>query len=195
MNMDNITNTYWDLYEECSEGCITNDCVTNSIKYVNEHFNSPKLKKLHSDSTIPKKGSEYAAGYDLYAYTKDADNKEQEVIIQPGECKLIGTGIAIQPPKGYCAFIMARSGLSTKQGLRPANCVGLCDYDYTGEYKVALYNDSNTQQIIQHGDRIAQLVFMPFYNSPITNDNGFIIVDELEKTERADGGFGHTGHN
>jgi dUTP pyrophosphatase len=149
----------------------------------------PKLKKLYSDSQIPKRGSEYAAGYDLYAYT---DNK-LDIVIYPGECKLVGTGVAIQPPNGYCAFIMARSGLATKQGLRLANGVGLCDYDYTGEYKVAVYNDSACIRKVHHGDRIAQLVFMPFYYNSVEKDNDFIIVNELEETERADGGFGHTG--
>ena len=145
-------------------------------------FPLPQVKKLYKDTIVPKKGSEEAAGYDLYAYIP-----EHTIEIRPGECKLIGTGVAITPPTGYCAFIMARSGLATKQGLRPANCVGLADHDYTGEYKVALYNDSNESRFIEVGDRIAQLVFMPYYTPE------FEIVDELEETERADGGFGHTG--
>lgn len=142
----------------------------------------PKIKLLHEDSKIPQTMSDEAAGYDLYAYTNN-----QTIRICPGECKLIGTGIAITPPDEYCAFIMARSGLATKQGLRPANCVGLCDHDFTGEYKVALYNDSNVVQTVKHGDRIAQLVFIP-YTTP-----EFIVVDELEETNRADGGFNSTG--
>ena len=142
----------------------------------------PKIKLLHEDSKIPQTMSDEAAGYDIYAYTE-----HKSISIKPGECKLIGTGVAITPPENYCAFIMARSGLATKQGLRPANCIGLCDYDYTGEYKVALYNDSNKVQIINHGDRIAQLVFMP-YTTP-----EFIVVDDLEETDRADGGFNSTG--
>lgn len=146
--------------------------------------NIPKLKRLSEEAIIPKKGSEYAAGYDLYACIP-----EHDIEIPAGECRLIGTGWAITPPKNMCAFIMARSGLATKQGLRPANCVGLCDYDYTGEYKVALYNDSKETRFVETGDRIAQLVFMPFYYF-----NGDLeIVDELEVTERGDGGFGHTG--
>jgi dUTPase len=79
----------------------------------------PRIKKLYKDTIVPKKGSEEAAGYDLYAHIP-----EHTIEIRPGECKLIGTGVAITPPTGYCAFIMARSGLATKQGLRPANCVG-----------------------------------------------------------------------
>lgn len=81
--------------------------------------NVPKFKRLSEEAIIPKKGSEYAAGYDLYACIP-----EHDIEIPAGECRLIGTGWAVTPPKGMCAFIMARSGLATKQGLRPANCVG-----------------------------------------------------------------------
>ena len=75
----------------------------------------------------------------------------------------IGTGISTQLPSNMAALIFPRSGLSTKKGLRLANCVGLVDPDYRGEYIVALYNDSNTPQIVMPGERIAQVVFSPFY--------------------------------
>ena len=82
---------------------------------------------------------------------------------------------------------MARSGLATKNGLRPANCVGVADQDYLGEYIVALHNDTNYPQVIDPGDRIAQLVFLPYVNVD------FCEVDEFEDTERGEGGFGSTG--
>ena len=83
--------------------------------------------------------------------------------------------------------MFARSGLATKQGLRPANCVGVCDYDYTGEYIVALHNDTDETKVIEPGERIAQVVFIPYVNVVFTE------VAELEETERGAGGFGSTG--
>ena len=140
-----------------------------------------KIKKLNPNAHIPTKGSDKAAGYDLYACIEEA------IEIQPQKMAKIGTGIAITPPEGYFGAIFARSGLSTKRGLRPANCVGACDEDYTGEYIVVLYNDSNTIQTVEPGERIAQLVFLPYINV------NMIEVDKLEETERGDGGFGSTG--
>lgn len=138
-----------------------------------------KIKKLYEDSQIPTRGSEYAAGYDLYAH--------EGATIKPHETAKIGTGIAIQPPKDTFGAVFARSGLATKQGLRPANCVGVCDYDYTGEYIVALHNDSNEERTIEAGERIGQVVFIPYVNV------SFVEVDELEATDRGDSGFGSTG--
>lgn len=138
-----------------------------------------KIKSLYEDSHIPTRGSEYAAGFDLYAH--DA------VIIKPHETEKIGTGIAVRPPEGYFGAVFARSGLATKQGLRPANCVGVCDEDYTGEYIVALHNDSEETKKVEKGDRIAQLVFLPYVNIY------FDTVEELEETDRGNDGFGSTG--
>lgn len=138
-----------------------------------------KIKKLYEDSIIPTRGSEYAAGYDLYAH--------EGATIKPHETAKIGTGVAIQPPKDTFGAVFARSGLAAKQGLRPANCVGVCDYDYTGEYIVALHNDSNEERAIEAGERIGQVVFIPYINV------SFIEVNELEETKRGDGGFGSTG--
>ena len=140
-----------------------------------------KIKKLNPNAHFPTKGSDKAAGYDLYACIEEA------IEIQPQKMAKIGTGIAITPPEGYFGAIFARSGLSTKRGLRPANCVGACDEDYTGEYIVVLYNDSNITQIVEPGERIAQLIFLPYVSV------NMIKVDELEETERGDGGFGSTG--
>lgn len=138
-----------------------------------------KIKKLYEDSEIPTRGSEYAAGYDLYAH--------EGATIKPHETAKIGTGVAIQPPKDTFGAVFARSGLAAKQGLRPANCVGVCDYDYTGEYIVALHNDSNEERVIEKGERIGQVVFIPYVN--VT----FKEVEELDATERGAGGFGSTG--
>lgn len=140
------------------------------------------IKKLNKNATIPTRGSEYAAGYDLYACM---DN--ESVTINPHKTVKIGTGLAIQPPKNTFGAVFARSGIACKQGLRPANCVGVCDYDYTGEYIVALHNDSNEPRVVNNGDRIAQLVFMPYVAVEFNE------VNELEETERGSNGFGSTG--
>ena len=145
-----------------------------------------KIKKLYDDAIIPTRGSYYAAGYDLYAHIK-CQGEHTGVAILPHETVLIGTGVAIQPPKDCFGAVFARSGLASKQGLRPANCVGVCDYDYTGEYMIALHNDSDTQRFVKHGDRIGQVVFMPYVNV------NFVEVENLDATERGDGGFGSTG--
>lgn len=140
-----------------------------------------KFVKLRENAHAPTQGSDKAAGYDLYACNG--------TYILPGHTKLIPTGLAIQPPEGYCAKIYARSGLAAKKGLRPANCVGICDEDYTGEYMVALHNDSEEMQIIEDGERIAQLLFERYYSVE------FEEVEKLDETERGSGGFGSTGTN
>ena len=140
-----------------------------------------QYKKLNEYAKEPTRGSQYAAGYDLYAATAS------DCSIPPHETLKIGTGIAVAIPDGYFGAIFARSGLATKQGLRPANCVGVVDSDYRGEIVVALHNDTGFTQYINAGDRIAQLVIIPYQ----TID--FEEVSELDKTERGEGGFGSTG--
>ena len=142
-----------------------------------------KFVKLRENAHVPTQGSEKAAGFDLYAAI------DNEVVIREGDWMPIPTGLAITPPEGYFGAIFARSGLSIKKGLRPANCVGVCDEDYTGEYIVALRNDSGNAETVQPGDRIAQLVFLPYI------DVEFEEVSSLDKTERGSGGFGSTGTN
>ena len=90
-------------------------------------------------------------------------------------------------PVGYFGAIFARSGLAAKEGLRPANCVGVVDADYRGEVIVALHNDSEETRLVKSGDRIAQLVVMPYLSLQ------FAEVDQLSETVRAEGGFGSTG--
>ena len=145
------------------------------------------VKRLSNTAVLPTYGSEKAAGMDLYADTKSfCANK---LSIAPGDYIKIPTGFAFELPEGYCSLILARSGLSTKKGLRPANCVGLCDEDYRGNYIVPLYNDSDEVQVIEHGDRIAQLMFVPYIQAALTE------VDNLSETDRGEGGFGSTGTN
>lgn len=140
-----------------------------------------KIKRLSEEATIPTRGSEYSAGYDLYA------NIENPVSIKPHETVKIGTGWAIEIPDGYFGAIFARSGLATKEGLRPANCTGVCDSDYRGEYIVAIHNDSDVVREITPHERIAQLVVIPYLYVD------FKETDELSDTSRGEGGFGSTG--
>jgi dUTP pyrophosphatase len=140
-----------------------------------------KIKKLSDKAIIPTRGSQYSAGFDLYACIPSP------VFINPHETVKIGTGLSLELPENTFGAVFARSGLATKEGLRPANCVGVCDSDYRGEYIVPLHNDSNTGKHVYPGDRIAQLIIMPFV--PIN----FIETEELSETERDTGGFGSTG--
>lgn len=141
------------------------------------------FKKVNPAGKIPTRGSEKAAGYDLYAAIGET------VSIDPHITKKIGTGIAIELPDGYFGAIFARSSKATKEGLRPANCTGVCDCDYTGEYIVPLHNDTDVTQYVLPGERVAQLVVLPFL--PVE----FNEVDELAQTDRGAGGFGSTGKN
>lgn len=138
-------------------------------------------KKLNEYAHEPTQGSEYAAGYDLYAAM------EEPIIIPSNMTINVPTGLSFELPNNTFAAIFARSGLAIKNGLRPANCVGICDSDYRGEYIVALHNDSKIIRTINPGDRIAQMVLLPYI--PMT----FNEVDELTDTVRGDGGFGSTG--
>ena len=141
-----------------------------------------RFKKLSNQAIIPTRGTEYAAGYDLYAHGLDG-----ECVISPHETKMVGTGIAMEIPEGYFGGIYARSGIAVKRGLRPANCVGVVDADYRGEVKVAVHNDTELPQYISNGDRIAQLIIQPY----LIVD--FKEVEELNETVRGSGGFGSTG--
>lgn len=176
--------------------------ISANFKYLN-------FKKLDNKAVTPTRGSDYAAGLDLYARiehnTVTAEQPAQYVLtciegfddivannmnateIPPAKTAKIGTGIAVEIPKGYFGAIFARSGLATKQGLRPANAVGVVDADYRGEIVVALHNDSDKTRVIHDGDRIAQLVIIPYLELSLNE------VEELSDTVRGSGGFGSTG--
>lgn len=140
-----------------------------------------KYKVLNELAKIPTRGSEYAAGYDLYAATDEPMN------ILAHTTQLVKTGLAFELPDGYFGAIFARSGLASKKGLRPANCVGVVDSDYRGEVMVALHNDTDNDVAIDANERIAQLVLIPYVNMT------FEEVEELDATTRGEGGFGSTG--
>ena len=141
------------------------------------------IKLLREGAKLPTRGSAFAAGYDLYACLEG----DETVIIPPHHTVKIGTGLAFALPEGTFGAVFARSGLASKQDLRPANCVGVVDSDYRGECFIALHNDGTQERTIRHGDRIAQLVLLPFL--PME----FEEVDALSETARGEGGFGSTG--
>lgn len=140
-----------------------------------------KIKKLDENATIPTYGTEFSAGADLYACI------DEPLEIKPGETKFVHTGLSFELPEGYAGFVHARSGLASKRGLAPANKVGVIDSDYRGEVMVALHNHSNEAQAIEPGERIAQMVVMPYLAC------NFILSDDLTDTVRGSGGFGSTG--
>jgi dUTP pyrophosphatase len=140
------------------------------------------VKKLNELAVMPTQGSTFSAGYDLYAAT------DKPIILSPGATAKIGTGLSFELPEGTFAAIFARSGIATKRGLRPANCVGVCDSDYRGEYIIALHNDTNETQIIEPQERISQMILLPFI------EMNFNEVKNLNETDRGSGGFGSSGN-
>ena len=140
------------------------------------------VKKLRPNAKLPTYGSEFAAGADLYACL------DAPVEIAPGKTVFIPTGIAMELPRGYAGLAYARSGLACKKDLAPANKVGVIDSDYRGEFIIALHNHGEDVRVIEHGERIAQLVITPVFTP------GFTEVSELSSTERGSGGFGSTGN-
>ena len=142
------------------------------------------IKKTDENAKIPTYGSEFAAGADLYGVIH---NEEKKIEILPGETAFIDTGIVMEIPNGYVGLVYARSGLSCKQGLAPANKVGVIDSDYRGNIMVALYNQSNEARTVSEGDRIAQIIIQP------VEQFGFNEKENLSDTIRGIGGFGSSG--
>lgn len=142
-----------------------------------------KIKKLDPNAAIPTSGSAFAAGYDLYACLSG----DGEVTIPAHHTVMVPTGIAVALPEGTFGGVFARSGLASREGLRPANCVGVVDSDYRGEIRVGLHNLSAEPYTVQPGERIAQMIIMPYFAPEIVE------VASLSETDRGAGGFGSTG--
>ena len=144
-------------------------------------MNPISVKKLKENAKLPTYGSVEAAGADLYACLEEA------ITVEPGETVWVPTGLALAVPKGCAGLIYARSGLACKQGLAPANKVGVIDSDYRGEVVVVLHNHSQETRRIAPGDRIAQMVITPVLTPE------YCEVIELSTSDRGAGGFGSTG--
>lgn len=139
-----------------------------------------KFEKCRENAHAPCYGTEFSAGADLYACLSE------DITIQPHETFLIPTGLKVEIPEGYAGLIYARSGIATKRGLAPANCVGVVDSDYRGEVMVALHNYGNKPQTVACSERVAQLVITPFLKADFEEG-------EVNSTVRGEGGFGSTG--
>ena len=138
--------------------------------------------RLGAEFPLPDYATAASAGMDLRALCDAA------VTLAPGEAQLLPTGLAIHiGDPGLCAVILPRSGLGHKQGLVLGNLVGLIDADYQGPLMVSLWNRGQNPQVIQPGDRIAQLVFLPVVRARLHR------VEEFVASARGEGGFGHTG--
>lgn len=166
-----------------------------------------KIQRLTDTAKLPQKSHPTDACFDIYADIPDeeyyVEKREQlsefmfgdailtesgkGVAIHPHQTVLISTGFATEIPHGFWGAIFARSGLASKQGLRPAQGVPVIDEPYRGMWKIPLHNDGNEVQIIHHGDRICQFMLLPYFDTTITE------VDELDSTDRGEGGFGSSG--
>ena len=139
------------------------------------------IRLMREGAVVPTYGSADAAGADLYACL------DTPVTIEAGETVMIPTGVATAIPQGLVGLVYARSGLASKRGLAPANKVGVIDSDYRGEIFVALHNHGTAAQVVEHGERVAQLVLTPYVTA------AFQTVESLDDTVRGAGGFGSTG--
>lgn len=169
-----------------------------------------KIKLLTNTAKLPQKSHSTDACFDIYAdipneeycvenpvtmnnlsdiffNTNNLIEKGKGVAIQPHQTVLIPTGFATEIPHGFWGAIFARSGLASKQGLRPAQGVPVIDEPYRGQWMIPLHNDSEEIQIIHHGDRICQFMLLPYFDTTLTQ------VDNLSSTDRGEGGFGSTG--
>ncbi len=139
-------------------------------------------KRLGNDIPMPHYGTDGSAGLDLRACLEDT------LVLNPGETKLIPTGMSVYiEDTGLAAMILPRSGLGHKHGIVLGNLVGLIDSDYQGELMVSCWNRSDKPFTMEIGERIAQLVIVPVIQAE------FDLVDEFKATERGEGGFGSTG--
>lgn len=143
---------------------------------------SVMVKQLKSKAKIPTYGSEGAACFDFYACL------DEDAIVVPAHGTVkVGTGLAFALGKGNVLFLYSRSGHGFKHGLRFVNCVGVIDSDYRGEVMVGIHNDSDTPYTLKDGERIAQGIVQSYLPT------NFVVVDDLDETERGTGGFGSTG--
>ena len=137
-----------------------------------------KIKRLHPNADIPKRASQFAAGYDLKAVSVEKDHESG--------CWVYHTGLAIELPHGFCGFLMPRSSIY-RTGCVLSNSVGLLDEDYRGEVLFKFYGVYGNEPPYKVNERVAQLVVV------CRNDLFFNVVEELGKTERGTGGYGSTG--
>lgn len=135
--------------------------------------------KLTDGAPLPKHAKAGDAGMDL--------TSRQTVEIAPQGTVMVGTGVAMEIPEGFVGLVFPRSGLASKRGINLTNCVGVIDSGYRGEIKAPLYNAGHDTQVVERGERVCQIVIVPFVTCECEE------VEGLSDTERGDGGFGSTG--
>ena len=153
-------------------------------------LNVKVLKLEHYDNSfdLPQYETSGAAGADVRA-SLPVEIRETGLVIEPGKRILVPTGMAMEIPHGHEIQVRPRSGLSLKTSLLVVNSPGTIDHDYRGEVKIILGNFGEEKQVINHGDRVAQLIFAPVTQAV------YVSEDSLSETERGEGGFGSTGVN
>lgn len=144
-------------------------------------MNKVCFKKMRDNAILPTRGDGEAAGIDLYACVDPYE------AIKPGDTKMIPTGVACEFPTGYFGLMFPRSSVGVKRHLVLANTAGVIDYSYNGEIMMAFTNVGDETQVINPGERLAQLILLPY----VTYD--IIETDTLTETDRGEGGFGSTG--
>jgi dUTP pyrophosphatase len=139
------------------------------------------VRLLHPDAVAPARTRPHDAGYDLASV--------EECVLAPGERRLVGTGVAVAIPPGIAGLVTPRSGLAANHGIHPLNAPGLVDPNYRGELRVALHNAGDEPFSVRVGDRIAQLLLVPFWAPALT------VVDVLPPSpdDRGEAGFGSSG--
>ena len=147
------------------------------------------VARMYDDVKMPEYKTEGSAGCDVRTYLYDSEEKKiiKRTVIPAGETQLLGTGLKFSVPKEYFLAIFPRSGIALKTKMRIANSVGVLDSDYRGELMIIMENISNSPIVVEHGERVAQLLFIPVVQAVFTEKY------DLDETARADGGFGSTG--
>lgn len=150
-------------------------------------MNKINIKKCYEEAILPTRAHEDDAGYDLYASPYGDFDIGFSRPIFANSNETFHTGIAMEIPEGYVGLVFARSGMGIKRGLKPRNCVGVIDSNYRGEIMVCLHNDTSDWAEVEIGERIAQIVIVPYYQYELN------LVDELSDTDRGENGFGSSG--
>lgn len=143
--------------------------------------------RLHADALLPTLAYGESAAWDLHAYLMSSEKRPLNITIPPHQTRLIGTGLAMRPPRGSVILVCSRSGLASKS-VFVTNAPGIVDPDYTGEIKVALHNAGFEAHYVKHADRIAQALIVPLTVCELHE------VENLPTTERGERGFGSTGN-
>lgn len=166
-----------ELFEDSDGNFVCEDCLMEDIW--NERKEMELDVKLKNGAPLPRHAKSGDAGMDLTV--------REDVVIPPFDTVIVGTGVSVEIPEGYVGLVFPRSGLASKRGITLANCVGVVDSGYRGEIMAPLHNMKNYTQIVLEGERVCQLVIMPFETCICRS------VKSLSDSERGETGFGSSG--